>query len=253
MFESNMVKVSRDDSLEELEENDENNIKLQELRTCANVSVRKYITPELLDKLNDVVSSSEIREEFRENILGYMDVLKGGKWKFEDYINAVKYVSYKLRNDTNIAAYTKTFPDRVARFQKEGHKDYSPWVTAYSKNKLVVAIMERSLIPTYILNADLYQKALNTQTELMMYAKSETVRMKAADSILIQLKPPEVQKMELEVGMKQDSTIEELKSTTMELVKQQKLMLESGVMNAREVAHSRLLIEGEVEEVIDNG
>jgi hypothetical protein len=36
--------------------------------------------------------------------------------------------------------------------------------------------MAQTLVPSYVLNADLYQKALNTSAELMISAKSEKVR-----------------------------------------------------------------------------
>lgn len=35
----------------------------------------------------------------------------------------------------------------------------------------------------------------------------------------------------------------------MELARQQRMMMESGAMNAQEVAHSKLVIEGEAKEI----
>ena len=109
--------------------------------------------------------------------------------------------------------------------------------------------MEQTLIPSYVLNQDLYQKALNVQAELMVSAKSEKVRSDAANSLLTHLKMPETQKVELEIGVKEDSAINALRATTMELARQQRMMLEAGAMNAQEVAHSRLVIEGEAKEI----
>lgn len=168
-----------------------------------------------------------------------------------EHISAVKYVSHKLMGATNIEAYSKTFPDKMQRFAAHGvaAKDIASYVTAYNKSKLVNLIFEQTLIPSYVLNQDLYQKALNVQAELMVSANSEKVRCDAANSLLAHLKMPETQKVELEIGVKEDSAIAALRATTMELARQQRLMLEAGAMNAQEVAHSRLVIEGEAREV----
>ena len=63
-------------------------------------------------------------------------------------------------------------------------------MTSYNKNKLVNLILEQSMIPSWVLNQDMYQKALNVQCELMLTANSEKVS-DAANSILTHLKPPQ--------------------------------------------------------------
>ena len=174
-----------------------------------------------------------------------------GKFKVTQYIDAVRYVSFKLMGCTNIEAYTKTFPDKYQRFVQQGvsAKDIASYVTAYNKSKLVNLIFEQTLIPTHVLNQDLYQRALNVQADLMINAKSEKVRCDAANSLLTQLKAPEVKKVELDIGVKEDSSIAALRATTLELARQQRLMVESGAMNAQEIAHGRLIIEGTAEVV----
>ena len=213
--------------------------------------VKKSVSQELIDQINSTLSEPEMYEAYRDNLLSYSKVMADGRFKIDQYISAVKYVSHKLMGATNIEAYSKTFPDKMQRFAAQGvsAKDIASYVTAYNKSKLVNLIFEQTLIPSYVLNQDLYQKALNTQAELMVSAKSEKVRCDAANSLLTHLKMPETQKVELEIGVKEDSAIAALRATTMELARQQRLMLEAGAMNAQEVAHSRLVIEGEAREV----
>ena len=213
--------------------------------------VKKSVSQELIDQINSTLSDPEMYEAYRDNLLSYTRVMADGRFKVDSYISAVKYVSHKLMGATNIEAYSKTFPDKMQRFAAQGvsAKDIASYVTAYNKSKLVNLIFEQSLIPSYVLNQDLYQKALNVQAELMMSANSEKVRCDAANSLLTHLKMPETQKVELEIGVKEDSAIAALRATTMELARQQRLMLEAGAMNAQEVAHSRLVIEGEAREV----
>lgn len=214
--------------------------------------VKKSINQELIDKINATLADPDMYEAYRDNLLSYTKVMVDGRFKIADYVNAVKYVSHKLMGDSNIAAYTKTFPDKYQRFVQNGvdAKDIASYVTAYNKSKLVNLIFEQTLVPSYVLNQDLYQKALNVQAELMITAKSEKVRSDAANSLLTHLKMPETQKVELDIGVKEDGSIAALRATTLELARQQRLMVQAGAMNAQEVAHSKLqVVDVEAKEV----
>lgn len=213
--------------------------------------VKKSINQELIDQINNTLSDPEMYESYRDNLISYTKVMADGKFKVTQYIDAVRYVSFKLMGCTNIEAYTKTFPDKYQRFIQQGvqAKDIASYVTAYNKSKLVNLIFEQTLIPSHVLNQDLYQRALNVQADLMINAKSEKVRCDAANSLLTQLKAPEVKKVELDIGVKEDSSIAALRATTLELARQQRLMVESGAMNAQEIAHGKLIIEGTAEVV----
>jgi len=221
-------------------------ITIQEIKERVPKSIRANITQELTDNINNIMKDPDIRDEYRENILGYTDVLQEGKWKFGDYITAIKYVGYKLRGDTNMTAYTKSFPERIKKLQARGVTDFSSWVVSYGKSKLVNEILSRSMIPTHILNADVYQKAINIQAQLMVTANSEKVRTDAANSLLNHLKPPETAKIEIDMNVKQQDGISDLTKATLELVKAQKLSIESGARTARDIAHSAVIVEGEL-------
>ena len=93
----------------------------------------------------------------------------------------------------------------------------------------------------------------------MVSARSEKVRSDAANSILNHLKAPEKTEIEINVNAKQGSVLDELRQSTQQLVNQQKQMIESGAMNAQEVAHQQLVrtdgedIEDAVYEPVSNG
>ena len=205
--------------------------------------MKKSVNQEVIDSINATLSDPESFEYYRNNLLSYARVIQDGKFKLPEYINAVRYVSYKLMGCTNIEAYSRTFPDKSQRFNLQGvtGKDVASYVTAYNKTKLVNLIYEQSLIPSYVLNQDLYQKALNVQAELMLTAKSEKVKSDAANSLLTHLKPPEVKKVELEIGTKEDSSIAQLRQATLELAQAQRLALQAGAATTLEIAHSRVI------------
>lgn len=205
--------------------------------------VKKSVNQELIDQVNLTLANPDEYENYRDNLLSYTRVMADGRFKVQEYVNAVKYVSHKLMGASNIEAYTKTFPDKYTRFVANGvqAKDIASYVTAYNKSKLVNLIFEQSIVPSWVINQDLYQRALNVQAELMVSAKSEKVRTDAANSLLTQLKMPEKQKVELEIGIKEDSSIAALRAATMELARSQRLAMESGAMSAQEAAHSRIV------------
>ena len=213
--------------------------------------VKKSVNQELIDSVNKTLSDPEMFEAYRDNLLSYTRVMADGRFKVQEYVNAVKYVSHKLMGATNIEAYTKTFPDKYARFVAQGvqAKDIASYVTAYNKSKLVNLIFEQTIIPSYVLNQDLYQKALNVQADLMVSANSEKVRTDAANSLLTHLKMPEKTKVELDINVKEDSSIGALRAATLALAEAQRLAVASGSMSAQQVAHSKVMMPGEVIDV----
>ena len=208
--------------------------------------MKKSVNKEIIDQINKTLSDPELYEQYRDNLLSYTRVMQDGKFKITQYLDAVRYVGFKLMGMTNQEAYSRAFPEKMTRFmlQNVAAKDIASYVTAYNKSKLVTLLYEQTMIPTSILNQDLFQKALNVQAELMVSASSEKVRSDAANSLINALKPPDVKKVELNVGMREDQSISSLREATLELVAKQKQMLQAGLMDAQQVAHSKV-IEGE--------
>jgi hypothetical protein len=176
-------------------------------------------------------------------------VLREGRFKLEDYLNAVTYVSYKMMEMTNAEAFKRTFPQRYQALAARGAsaKEISSHVAAYNKNKLVGLVFERAVIPAHVLYADVYGKAIEVQANLMVSAKSEMVRMQAANSLIHNLKAPERKEIALSVEVADSSGMKELKQTLAALAEQQIAAIQGGV-RTQEIAHQKLV---RVPEVID--
>lgn len=217
-----------------------------EIKEALPVSLRKSVNSELLGRINDVMQDETLAEEFRNSFLSYSKVLQEGKFKIQSYVDAIRYVCYKMQDRTNFESYSLTFPDKMQKFAQEGksNKDISAYVAAFHKNKLVTRIMEEALTPMWILNRDNYQKAINTQIEIMQDSKSDIARVQAANSILTNLKQPETKKIELDVGIKEDGVMASLIEQTNLLAQKQLEALQSGLLNAKDVAQTKIL-EGE--------
>ena len=208
------------------------------------------VSQELLDTINDTLDDPDLFETYRDNFISYTSVLNDGRFKVTDYLNAVKYCTQKLMGKTNADAYMVTFPDRYQSMLNRGlsSKDMSSIISVYNKSKLVNNILEQSLIPSWVINQDLYQKAINIQADLMMTASSEKVRSDAANSLLTHLKPPETKKVELDIGLKQGNEIDQLRDVLAQLTSQQRRMIQTGVVTATETAEYKL-----IGKVIDHG
>lgn len=211
---------------------------------------RRGINQELLNTITNALNDPDNYENFRDGFIGYIDVLQDGRFKITDYLSAVKYCTFKLMGNSNQDSYIKAFPDRYSALLSRGAsaKEISSHVAMYNKSQLVNKIMEQSMIPSWIINQDLYQKAINVQADLMINAQSEKVRSDAANSLLIHLKPPEVKKVELDIGLKKNDELEQLRNITAELASQQKRLIEAGVVDAKYIAETRL-----VSKVVEHG
>lgn len=221
---------------------------LATVQQAAPAVVRKRIDQDFVDLLNNISTDPEYAEIFKENALNYMSVLKEGKFQMEQYINAVKYVSYKVMEDTNIAAYTKTFPQKYQDFLANGvsDKDIARYVTAYNQSKLVNLIYEQTAIPIWIMNQQHRQGAINRLAHLMEHANSEKVQQESANALLTHLKTPEVAKAEIDITVNEGAGIASLRQTVKEFTVMQQQQIADGEMTAKDVAHSRI-IEGELD------
>jgi hypothetical protein len=217
--------------------------------------LRASVTQAMADTLNTISADPIIAENIRNNFVGYSGILKEGKFKTEDYIHAVAYVSYKLMGYNNEDAYARTFPARYANLlaKETSKKDISAYVSSFHRGKLVNLIMEQSLVPTWVLNQDLFQKALNTQAELMLTASSEKVRTDAANSILTHLKKPEAKgEFQINLNTPESSGMKEMREMLGQLASQQRQMIQEGKMKTIDVAASRLVIQDDAEDVTDD-
>lgn len=224
---------------------------VQEVKQAFPSTLRNSVSQDFVDKLNQMHTDPLIREAMQEKALGYISILQEGKFKIDDYLSAVKFVTYRVSGHTQQESYLKAFPERNKKFMLEGasSKEISAYVSMYAKGKLPTMMLERAMIPVWLVNADNFQKAINTQVELMTTASSEMVRTTAANSILTHLKQPEVAKHEFTVKDEtQRSALDQLREATQELARAQREAIQSGKQSARDVAHSEV-IQAEYEEI----
>lgn len=223
---------------------------IEEFKRCLPASVRGSVSDEIREAFNSCLADPNTREVMSQNLLGYTDVISKGKFKLENYISAVRYCTYKSMGNTNILAYKKTFPERYSSYvdQNMEMKDINSLISAYNKSKLVTLIYQSMMIPTYILNQDVFQEAINVQRQLMLDPNTKPlIRTQAAKALMDTLKPPEIKQMELEVSIKETDTMAELRKVTTELAKAQLDAINNG-STVTDIIDAQLVQDAEYEE-----
>lgn len=223
---------------------------LDQVKLAVPNTLKNSVTQQMVDTINNITSDPDIAEQIRNNFISYTSVLKDGKYKTEDYVNAVTYVSFKLMNMTNQEAYFRTFPAKHASMVARGMpaKDIAANVASYNKGKLVNAILEQTIVPAWVMNHDLHQKAINVLADMMNVASSDKVKVEAANALLNHLaKPKEVGPL-INLDLRDNSGMTELKKTLQELATQQRDLMEQGVSVKTIAAHN--IIDVKVEDAI---
>lgn len=213
---------------------------LRQVQDALPAGNRNNITQDMVNQLNALSKDPEEARYIRDNFVSFSQVLQEGRYRVGDYVHAVMYVSHKVMGKTNIEAYKATFPDRYAAMVNAGkpQKDIASIITAYNKGQLVTKVMERAIVPSWILNQDMFQSALNVQYELMNDPQvSDKVRCEAANSLLTHLKKPEAHKAELKIDVAKSDGMAALEASLIALSQQQLNTIQTNQISVQEIAN----------------
>lgn len=215
-------------------------LSLTDVRETLPPNFRQNISQDMVDQINALSSDSEEARHIRDNFISFSQVMHEGKFKLNDYVKAVMFVSHKIMGKTNLDAYRATFPIRHQKMVDAGKpkKDINSIVTAYNKGLLVTRISESASVPVWLLNQDKFQKALNTQYDLMTDTSvSDKVRCEAANSLLTHLKKPEIaNKSEVKIDIQVNDGMAALQDQLRQVAANQRQLIEDGGATANDIA-----------------
>ena len=194
----------------------------EELQDIVPKKQKALITEDMVTMIAEIASDPLCGDEFKNNMVSYSSVLGSGKYSLTEYSNATQFVTLLMLEHKDIDAYKIVFPERYLRLTTKGlsRSQISAYATNFKKTQLVSQILEQTMIPTHILNAPLYQEALNHSRYLMLNARSETVQQKAAETIMTQLKAPEASKLEIDISVNKADVVNENEDFMREIAKQ---------------------------------
>jgi len=222
-------------------------------------SKKKFITDEAVAIINSSVNEPEFQgESLLKTAVTYEAVLQRNKASVTEYLNAIRFCAYLMSTDDNITeAYKKTFYERDFVKQRMSVSTTSPEyreltsaASRYRKSKLVVDILTMSQVPLDLIFTGARYKAIGVLADLMTTAKLDRDKINAAKELLAATKGPDNLKIELDVGMKENSAVEQLNEQLSGIAAKQKMLLEAGASTIGEFGAMKVkndtVLEGEV-------
>ena len=206
-------------------------------------SRKNTITQELVDIINEVNLEAEFQgESLIQTAVTYEKVMVNNKASIREFVDAIRFCAYLLTLEDNYTeAYKKTFyyRDFVKERMNADTKSikYAELTSAASryrqKNKLVIDLLTYSQAPLDLMFMGWRYKAVGVLADTMMNAKLDRDKINAAKELLVATKGPETKRIELDIGVKENSAIASLNEQLSVMAGKQVMLLESG---ARELS-----------------
>lgn len=214
------------------------------------------ITQEVVDVINKTLHEPEFQgESLLQTAVTYEAVLHKNKAKISDYLNAVRFVAYLLTMDDNYTeAYKRVFTDRdfvANRLDAEAgsvkYRELTSAASRYRKSKLVVDILTVSQAPLELMFTGARYKALGVLAEIMTESKYDRDRINAAKELLAATKGPDNVKIDLDIGVKESSAVQNLNAQLAALASNSMAHLKAGTTDLKQLGAMKV----NDEEVID--
>ena len=190
----------------------------------------KFMNEELVTMINEAEVNGDWEGELEKDIISYSSILATGRYKTTDYIKAVEFCAYYLNNGDQADSYVRTFPEKVKRRVLEGKSSYATGAPSmYFKGQLIQKILAQAQLPVRLIHHHKQHEAINKLFTLMTSpTSSDRIQMESANSLLINLKEPEAQKVELEIGVKKDEGAAALEAKLLDLATMQQAAFIAG-------------------------
>lgn len=218
-----------------------------------------FVTQEAVDIINNSVNDPEFQgESLLQTASIYESVLKGSRTSVPEYLNAIRFCAYMMTNEENYTeAYKKVFMDREFVKQRmmlptdsPKYAELTSAASRYRRTKLVVDILTASQVPLDLIFSGYRYKALGVLAEIMVDGRYDRDRVSAAKELLAATKGPENVKIELDIGVKEDSAVKQLNDQLAVMAARQKELLTSGASNLNDFG-SMNVIDAEYEDATE--
>lgn len=218
-------------------------------------SKKNTITQESVDIINQSLSDPEFQgESLLQTASIYESVLKGTRASIPEYLNAIRFCSYMITNDANYTeAYKKVFRNREFVAHRANLPTDTPQygeltsaASRYRRTKLVVDILTASQVPLDLIFTGERYKAISILASVMEHGKYDRDRVNAAKELLAATKGPENIKIELDVGIKEDSAVQQLNDQLSKMAARQLSLLEAGAASLEEFGSLTVKEEGNI-------
>lgn len=216
---------------------------------------KESITEELITIINDANNNPFFSgDEFMNNILTYKDVMEKQKASLKDYLAAIRFCAYLESEDYNLTeaykkshCHTEFVRERLdSPTNSAEYKQLTNAASRYRKRPLVVQILTQSQLGLHLMFQGEQYRAINVLSDIMVNGRSEMARVAAAKELLANTKAPETHKIELDIGIRNESAMESLNAQLAQFAMQSMEQLRSGQVDLKTLGSMKV-----EEEIID--
>lgn len=231
-----------------------NELSLEVVQSQLSKQQQLLVDEGVVEEINKLAQDPDYGPEFLESYLDHLQVLADApKNTHKQYVNAVKFFSLVEAGNSLTDAFIKVFPERYEQRMRttgeEGKEIIRGDASRYNGSKMLQEIRRVATQPVQLIHRHLLHKAILANADLMMTARSEMVRQKAADTLIRELKPAEDATIKIDVNDGATSAIEELRKAGQELAAAQREAALAGVP-MKQIAAARIFSNDD-EDVID--
>ncbi len=217
-----------------------------------------FITQEAVDIINESQNDPEFQgETLLQTASIYEGVLKGSRASVPEYLNAVRFCAYMMTNESNYTeAYKKVFIHRPFVQDRmhlpTGSPKYAELTSAasrYRRTKLVVDILTVSQVPLDMIFAGARYKALAALVDVIENGQLDKDVVNASKELLAATAGADNIKIELDIGVKEDSAVKDLTDQLAIMAAKQTELLSSGAASLEQMGNMKVsnkeVIDGE--------
>lgn len=216
-------------------------------------SRRNAVTQEIVDIINESRTEPEFQgASLLDTAATYERVVAGRAGVgIKDYLNAIRFCAYLTTLDDNYTeAYKKTFRDRAfvlerlkAPSDSVEYKELTKAASRYRSSKTVVDILTYSQVPLDIMFTGHRYKALEVLADEMTSAKFAKDRIMAAKELLAATKGADNVKLTLDVGVGENTALDQLNTQLAAIAAKQKTLLEAGATSLAELGAVKVVTD----------
>ena len=219
---------------------------------------KESITEELITIINDANNNPFFSgDEFMNNILTYKDVMEKQKASLKDYLAAIRFCAslesedYKLTEAYKKShCHTEFVRERLdSPTNSAEYKQLTNTASRYRKRPLIVQILTQSQLGLHLMFQGEQYRAINVLSDIMVNGRSEMARVAAAKELLANTKAPETHKIELDIGIRNESAMESLNAQLAQFAMESMNQLMAGKTDLKTLGSMTVIEDNE--EIID--
>jgi hypothetical protein len=220
------------------------------------------VTQEAVDIINSSLQDPEFQgESLLKTACIYENVLKGARASVPEFLNAIRFCAYISTTESNYTeAYKRVFMDREFVKSRLNEPTDSPRyieltsaASRYRRSKLVVDLLTVSQVPLDLIFSGQRYKAIGVLAGIMENGRYDRDRVNAAKELLAATKGADNVKIELDVGVKENTAVKQLQEQLANIASKQKRLLEHGVSDLNEFGAMKVVEADLVEEEEPSG